>query len=79
MEQALNRHDFDVGYANHPYFVSPFSALVMQTELPRGWKVPKITKFFGEAGKSNVDYVAHYQIECGCLTNNEDLNDDGLS
>jgi len=29
-------------------FVSPLSEYVLQTELPRGWKIPKFTKFVGD-------------------------------
>lgn len=71
VEQVLNRHRFDMGYANQLRFMSAFPDFVLQT--PRGWKVMKFTKFAGEAGESTVEHVAGYQIECGDLANNEYL------
>ncbi|XP_027337413.1 uncharacterized protein LOC113851132 [Abrus precatorius] len=73
VEQVLNQHGFDVGYANRPYFVSAFSEAILQAELPRGWKVPKFTKFAGDSGESTVEHIARYAIECGDLARNEDL------
>ncbi|XP_057418292.1 uncharacterized protein LOC130712479 [Lotus japonicus] len=73
VEQLLNQHGFNVGFANIPHFVSAFPSLVLEVELPRGWKVPKFTKFSGNSGESTVEHVARYQIEVGDLSNNEDL------
>ena len=73
VENVLNRHGFNVGYANQPYFISAFPDVVQQTELPRGMKIPKFSKFAGEAGESTVEHVARYLIECGDLANNECL------
>ncbi|XP_027337099.1 uncharacterized protein LOC113850751 [Abrus precatorius] len=73
VEQVLNQHGFDVGYANRPYFVSAFSEAILQAELPRGWKVPKFTKFAGDSGESTVEHITRYAIECGDLARNEDL------
>lgn len=73
MEKVLNRHGFNVGYANQLYFVSAFPNIVLQIELPRGWKVPKFSKFVGEVSELTVEHIARYQIECGDLANNEYL------
>ncbi|XP_057452179.1 uncharacterized protein LOC130743999 [Lotus japonicus] len=73
VEQLLNQHGFNVGYANPPHFTSAFSEFVLQTELPRGWKVPKFTKFSGDTGESTVEHIARYQIEAGDIANNESL------
>lgn len=62
-----------MGYANKHQFVSAFPDFILQTELRRGWKVPKFTTFASEAGESIVEHAARYQIECCDLTNNEYL------
>ncbi|XP_057444650.1 uncharacterized protein LOC130736894 [Lotus japonicus] len=73
VEQLLNQHGFIVGFANRPHFVSAFTEEVLDAELPRGWKVPKFTKFSGDSGESTVEHVARYQIEAGDLAINENL------
>ncbi|XP_057421488.1 uncharacterized protein LOC130715404 [Lotus japonicus] len=73
VEKLLNQHGFNVGYANRPHFASAFSEFVLQTELPRGWKVPKFTKFSGDTGESTVEHIARYQTEAGDIANNENL------
>jgi len=42
-------------------------------ELPKGWKIPKFTKFGGETNESTVEHIAHYLTEAGDLANNENL------
>lgn len=37
----------------------------MQSKLPRGYKIPNFSKFFGELEESIVEHVAWYQIKCG--------------
>ena len=49
------------------------SNFVLQMELPRGWKLPKFTKFAGVVKESTVEHVARYQTELGDLVVNEDL------
>ncbi|XP_050920352.1 uncharacterized protein LOC127137987 [Lathyrus oleraceus] len=39
---------------------SPLPDFVLQTEFPRGWKVPKFTKFTGYTEESTVEHVARY-------------------
>ncbi|XP_050898411.1 uncharacterized protein LOC127105285 [Lathyrus oleraceus] len=56
-----------------PTYSSPFPDSVLQTELPRGWKVPKFTKFAGDTEESTVGHVARYQTEVGDIANNEGL------
>ncbi|XP_057432080.1 uncharacterized protein LOC130724824 [Lotus japonicus] len=73
VEQVLNHHGFNVGDANRPSFTSPFSEVVIQAELPKGWKVPKVTKFSGDTGESTVEHIARYRLEIGDLANNEQL------
>nr|KYP60859.1 hypothetical protein KK1_023273 [Cajanus cajan] len=73
VERILNRHGFDVGQNERPYFVSAFPDYITQVELPRGIKVPKFSKFAGELTESTVEHIARYGVECGDLTNNEYL------
>nr|KYP38616.1 Retrovirus-related Pol polyprotein from transposon opus [Cajanus cajan] len=73
VERVLNRHGFEVGRNEHPYFVSAFPEYIIQVELPRGAKVPKFLKFAGELNESTVEHIARYLVECGDLGNNEYL------
>nr|KYP40071.1 Mitogen-activated protein kinase kinase kinase [Cajanus cajan] len=73
VERILNRHGFDVGRNERPYFVSAFPDYITQVELPRGIKVPKFSKFAGELTESTVEHIARYGVECGDLANNEYL------
>ena len=54
-------------------YVSPLPDFALQMELPRGWKLPKFTKFAGDVKESTVEHVARYQTELGDLIVNEDL------
>ena len=54
-------------------YVPPFLDFVLQTELPRGRKLPKFTKFAGDVEESSVEHVARYQIKLGDLVVNEYL------
>lgn len=56
-----------------PTYSSPLSDFVLQTELPRGWKVPKSTKFAEDTEESTVEHVTRYQTEANDIANNEDL------
>lgn len=72
VEQILAQNDLNIGLHMLDY-ISPFLEYVQQTKLPNGWKVPKFTKFFGEANESIVEHVARYQTGAGDITNNENL------
>ncbi|XP_050909553.1 uncharacterized protein LOC127123374 [Lathyrus oleraceus] len=54
-------------------YFSPLPDFVLQTEFPRGWKVPKFTKFVRDTIESTVEHVARYPTEAGDIANNEDL------
>src|ERR1044072_8629819 len=54
-------------------YSSPLSEYILQTENPRGWKIPKYTKFGGETGESTVEHIARYLNESGDMANNEGL------
>src|ERR1051325_8382995 len=45
----------------------------MHTDLPRGYKVPKFTKFAGDTNESTVEHIARYLTEVGDIANNENL------
>ncbi|KEH20036.1 hypothetical protein MTR_8g064900 [Medicago truncatula] len=42
---------------HRPNFVSPLSEHVLQTELPKGWKIPKFTTFDGD---TKCPHLVHY-------------------
>ena len=42
-------------------------------DLPRGYKIPKFTKFLGEIRKSTIEHVARFTLECGDLSSFEIL------
>jgi len=58
---------------HRPNFVSALSDYVLAEELPKGWKIPKFTKFGGETNESTVEYIARYLTEAGDIANNENL------
>ncbi|XP_050889447.1 uncharacterized protein LOC127094689 [Lathyrus oleraceus] len=60
-------------YLQRLTYSSSLPDFVLQTKLPRGWKVPKFTKFAGDTKESTVEHVARYQTEAGNIANNEDL------
>ena len=45
----------------------------MHTDLPRGYKVSKFTKFAGDTNESTVEHIAMYLTEAGDIANNKDL------
>jgi hypothetical protein len=58
---------------HRPNFVSPLSELVLQSKLPRGYKIPKFTKFAGNTSESTVEHIARYLTKAGDLANDENL------
>ncbi|CAJ2657404.1 unnamed protein product [Trifolium pratense] len=72
VETILAQNGLNTG-CRRPNFVSAFNEYVLQTELPRGWKVPKYTKFAGDTNESTVEHIARYLAESGNLANNENL------
>ena len=73
VEQTLNRHGFNIGFSDKMLFASPFPYEVQAMDMPRGYKIPKFTKFAGEMGESNVEHVARFTLECGDLAASEAL------
>ncbi|XP_050919181.1 uncharacterized protein LOC127136692 [Lathyrus oleraceus] len=72
VEQIIVRNEISP-CLQRPTYSSPLPDFVLQTELPRGWKVPKFTKFAGDTEESTIEHVARYQTEVGDIANNEDL------
>ncbi|KAK2422828.1 hypothetical protein QL285_033329 [Trifolium repens] len=72
VETILAQNGLNIGM-HRPHFVSALSEYVLQTELPRGWKIPKFTKFAGDTSESTVEHIARYLTEAGDLANNENL------
>src|SRR6266487_241654 len=72
VENILAQNGLNIGL-HRPNFVSALSEFVLQTELPRNWKTPKLTKFSGDTNESTVEHIARYLVECGELANNENL------
>ncbi|XP_045831224.1 uncharacterized protein LOC123922561 [Trifolium pratense] len=72
VETILTQNGFNVGL-HRPNFVSPLAEYVLQTELPRVWKIPKFTKFAGDTTESTVEHVARFFTEAGNLADNENL------
>ncbi|XP_058784640.1 uncharacterized protein LOC131659468 [Vicia villosa] len=56
-----------------PNYTSPVADYILQTELPRGTKVPKFTKNLGETGESTMEHIARYLTEAGDLENSENF------
>jgi hypothetical protein len=58
---------------HRPNFVSPLSELVLLSKHPRGYKIPKFTKFTSDTSESTVEDIARYLTEAGGLANDENL------
>src|SRR4051812_17628427 len=72
IERVMANNGLSTGL-RRPNYTSPISDYILQTELPRGTKVPKFTKFSGETNESTVEHIARYLTEAGDLAGNEDL------
>ncbi|XP_058757431.1 uncharacterized protein LOC131630697 [Vicia villosa] len=68
----MAQNGFNTGL-RRPNYTSPLSDYVIQTELTRGVKVPKFTKFAGDTSESTVEHVSRYLTKTGDLVNNENL------
>jgi hypothetical protein len=72
VEALLAQNGFNMGL-HRPNFVSALSEYVLETDLPRNWKVPKFTKFAGETNELTVEHIARYLMEAGDIANNDNL------
>jgi len=59
VENIMAQNGLNIGL-HRPNFVSPLSELVLQSELPRGYKIPKFTKFAGDTSESTVENITRY-------------------
>jgi hypothetical protein len=62
VENIMAQNGLNIGL-HRPNFVSPLSELVLQSELPRGYKIPKFTKFAGDTSESTVEHITRYLTE----------------
>lgn len=53
-----------------PNSISTLSEYVLKTKHPRGWKIPKFTKFAGDTSESTIKHISQYH---GDLAYNENL------
>lgn len=60
VEQILAQNDLNVGL-HRQNFSFALSEYVLQTELPKGWKIPKFTKFVGDTSESTIEHITCYQ------------------
>ncbi|XP_050895399.1 uncharacterized protein LOC127102024 [Lathyrus oleraceus] len=72
IERIMTHNGLNTGL-RRPNYSSPLSEYVLQTELPRGCKIPKFTKFPGDTSESIIEHIARYMTEAGDLANSENL------
>ena len=71
-DNIMAQNGLNIGL-HRPNFVSPLLELVLQSELPRGYKIPKFTKFASDTSESTFEHIARYLTEAGDLANDENL------
>ncbi|XP_050895434.1 uncharacterized protein LOC127102060 [Lathyrus oleraceus] len=72
IERIMAHNGLNTGL-RRPNYSSPLSEYVLQTELPRGCKIPKFTKFSGDTSESIIEHIARYMTEARGLANSENL------
>jgi hypothetical protein len=72
VENIMTQNSLNIGL-HRPNFVSPLSKSVLQSELPRGYKIPKFTKFARDTSESTVEHITRYLTEARDLANDESL------
>ncbi|XP_058733295.1 uncharacterized protein LOC131604897 [Vicia villosa] len=72
IERIMAQNGMNTGLRS-PNYTSPLADSILQTELPRGCKIPKFTKFSGDTSESTVKHIAMYLTEAGDLANRENL------
>ena len=72
VENIMAQNGLNIGL-HRPNFVFRLSELVLQSELPRGYKIPKFTKYAGDTSESIVGHIARHLTKAGDLTNDENL------
>jgi len=56
VENIKAQNSLNVGL-HRPNFVSPLSEHELQTELPRGYKIPKFTMFAGDTRETTIEHI----------------------
>src|SRR4051812_10972915 len=72
IERIMSNNGLNTGL-RRPNYTSPIPQYIMQTELSRGTKVPKFTKFSGDTVESTVEHIARYLTKASDLTGNKNL------
>lgn len=72
VERIMVQNGVNMGL-DRPNYTSPLSEYVLQTKLPRGWKVLKFTKFVSDTNDPTVKHIARYLTGVGDIANNENL------
>jgi len=62
VENIMAKNGLNIGL-HRPNFVSPLLVLVLQSELPRCYKILKFTKFVGDTSESTVEHITRYFTE----------------
>jgi hypothetical protein len=62
VENIMAQNGLNIGL-NRPNFASPLVDLVLQSELPRGYKIPKFIRFAGDTSESTVEHITRYLTE----------------
>ncbi|XP_050875960.1 uncharacterized protein LOC127079622 [Lathyrus oleraceus] len=72
IERIMAQNGLNTGL-RQPNYSSPLPEYILQTELPRGCKIPKFTKFSEDTSESTIEHIARYMTEAGDLANSENL------
>lgn len=72
IERIMMQNGVNMGLERTNY-TSPLSECVLQTKLPRRWKVLKFTKSVGDTNEPTVKHIARYLTGAGDIANNENL------
>ena len=72
VENIMAQNGLKIGL-HRPNFVSPVSELILQSELPWGYKISKFPNFARDTSESTVKHIARYLTKAGDLANDENL------
>jgi hypothetical protein len=54
-------------------YQKPYPSYCDQPPYPRGYRVPEFSKFSGEDGKTTLDHVGQFILQCGEASANDTL------
>src|SRR4051812_15229145 len=72
IERIMANNGLNIGF-RRPNYTSPEVDFILQTELPRGSKVPKFTKFSRDTSESTIEHASRSLTEARDLANSENL------